>query len=126
MLGGCDYEGVVLINPESLHQGGRGNKWKVKPFHTVDLKVTQLKCSEGKVRLHEVHGYDTKTGEAAKVTGGINAEVFQRISDAIAKYADVITEVEVSSLKSLVSANPTFRAIRFDKMSLKNSGPSID
>jgi hypothetical protein len=125
-LGGHDYEGVVLINPESLHQGGRGNKWKVKPFHTVDLKVTQLKSSQGKIRVHEVHGYDTKTGETAKVTGGVNAEIFQEISDSMAKYQDVIIEVEVSSLKGLASANPTFKAIRFDKMNPKDLTPSID
>lgn len=125
-LGGQDYEGVVLINPESLHQGGRSNKWKVKPFHTVDLNVTQLKNSQGKIRLYEVHGYDIKTGETAKVTGGVNAEIFQQISDAVAKHQDVIIEAEVSSLKSLASANPTFKAVRFDKMSLKNLTPSID
>lgn len=125
-LAGHDYEGVVLINPESLHQGGRSNKWKVKPFHTVDLKVTQLKSSQGKIRVHEVHGYDTKTGETAKVTGGVNAEIFQEISDSMAKYQDVIIEVEVSSLKSLASANPTFKAVRFDKMNRKDLTPSID
>jgi len=125
-IDGQDYEGVVLIKPESLHQSGRSNKWKVKPFHTVDLKVTQLKSPSGKVRLHEVHGYDTKTGETAKVTSGINAAIFQEISDCLPKYQDIIIEVEVSSLKSLASANPTFKAVRFDKMSPKNVGLSID
>jgi len=125
-LDGQDYEGVVLINPESLHQGGRSNKWKVKPFHSVDLKVTQLKSPEGKVRVHEVHGFDTKTGEAAKVTAGITTNVFREISDSLSRYQDAVIEVEVSSLKNLTAANPTFKAIRFDKMSLKHSGPSID
>lgn len=117
MMAGFPYEGIVLINPESLHKGGRSNKWKVKPFHTVDIRVTELKEGHsGKVPLFEVRGYETKTGETAKITGGIIPEVFAEIKRAEQHYASIIVEAEVSSLKGLKSANPTILAVRYDKM----------
>ncbi len=120
ILDGSPYEGLVLIDPESLHKGGRGNKWKVKPFHTVDIRVTELRESHsGKVPLFEVHGCDTKTGETAKITSGIGPALFAQIKRAREQYSSVIVEVEVSSLREFQSANPTIQAIRFDKMGLR-------
>ncbi len=117
MLGGAPYEGLVLIDPESLHRGGRSNKWKVKPFHTVDILVTELREGfSGKVPLFEVHGCDTKSGERAKITSGISPAMFAQLKQAQDQYPTLIIEVEVSSLRELQSANPTIQAIRFDKM----------
>lgn len=117
MLGGAPYEGLVLIDPESLHKGGRSNKWKVKPFHTVDIHVTGLREGfSGKVPLFEVHGCDTKTGKAAKITSGISPAMFEQLEQAQDQYGTLIIEVEVSSLRELQSANPTIQSIRFDEM----------
>jgi hypothetical protein len=117
MFGGQPYEGLVLINPESLHKGGRSNKWKVKPFHTVDIRVTELhKAHSGKVAVFEVHGYDLKSGERAKITSGISPAMFARLQQAKSECSTLIVEAEVSSLKELQSANPTLQTIRFDKM----------
>lgn len=117
MVGGLPYEGLVLIDPESLHKGGRNNKWKVKPFHTVDIRVTELREGHsGKVPLYEIHGYDTKTGETAKITSGVSTAMFASLKQARAQYPALIIEVEVSSLRALQSANPTIQTIRFDKM----------
>jgi len=126
IVAGLPYEGVVLINPESLHKSGRSNKWKVKPFHTVDIRVTELKEGHsGKVALFEVHGYDTKTGETAKITSGISLEMFAAIKRAERQYASVIVEVEISSLKELKSANPTIQAVRYDRMDLPKPEPEL-
>lgn len=117
MLEGLPYEGMVLIDPESLYQGGRSNKWKVKPFHTVDLTVTELfEGHSGKVPLYAVHGCDAKTGAAAKITSGISPALFAQLKQARERYPAVIIEVEVSSLHGLQSANPTIQTIRFDQM----------
>ncbi len=117
MVAGLPYEGLVLIDPESLHRGGRSNKWKVKPFHTRDIRVTELRESHsGKVPLYEVHGCDTKNGETAKITSGIGPAIFAQLKAAREQYSAVIIEVEVSSLRELQSANPTIQSIRFDKM----------
>jgi len=123
LVGGLPYEGLVLIDPESLHKGGRSNKWKVKPFHTVDIRVTELREGHsGKVPLYEVHGHDTKTGETAKITSGISPAIFAQLKQARNQYSRLVIEVEVSSLRELQSANPTIQAIRFDKMgSLKRA-----
>jgi ATP-dependent DNA ligase len=111
----------VLINPESLHKGGRSHKWKVKPFHTVDIVVTELKEGHsGKVPLFEVHGYDTKTGEIVKITSGISPEMFAEMKRAEQQFAAVIVEAELSSLKDLKSANATLLGIRYDKMESLN------
>lgn len=117
IVGGLPYEGLVLIDPESLHKGGRSNKWKVKPFHSVDICVTQL-CRQqtGKVPVYEAHGHDLKTGEMAKITSGISPGLFARLEQARENYSTLIIEVEVSSLRELPSANPTIQSIRFDKM----------
>ncbi|HOC54118.1 MAG TPA: hypothetical protein PKI20_00705 [Verrucomicrobiota bacterium] len=121
MVGGLPYEGLVLINPESLHKGGRSHKWKVKPFHTVDIVVTELKEGHsGKVPLFEVHGYDTKTGEIVKITSGISPEMFAEMKRAEQQFAAVIVEAELSSLKDLKSANATLLGIRYDKMESLN------
>lgn len=126
MMAGLPYEGIVLINPESLHQGGRSNKWKVKPFHTVDIRVTQLKSAHsGKVPIFEVHGSDVKTGETVKITGGITPKMFSEIKRAEQKYAAVMVEAEVSSLKDLKSANPTVLAIRYDRMGSAKREPEL-
>ncbi len=126
MVAGLPYEGIVLINPESLHQGGRSNKWKVKPFHTVDIRVAQLKEGHsGKVPLFEVHGCDVKTGEIVKITSGISPEMFAEIKRAEQEYATVIVEAEVSSLKDLKSANPTLLAIRYDRMVSPKRKPEL-
>jgi len=126
MVAGLPYEGIVLINPESLHQAGRSNKWKVKPFHTVDIRVTELKEGHsGKVPLYEVHGYDTKTGDTAKITSGISPEMFAAIKRAEQRYATVVVEVEISSLKDLKAANPTILAIRHDKMESPKPEPEM-
>lgn len=117
MVGGLPGEGLVLIDPGSLHKAGRSNKWKVKPFHTVDIRVTELhEGHSGKVPLYEVHGYDTKTGETVKITSGVSAAMFARLKQAQDQYAALIIEVEVSSLRTLQSANPTIQTIRLDKM----------
>lgn len=117
MLGGAPYEGLVLIDPQSLHKGGRSNKWKVKPFHTVDIHVIELREGfSGKVPLLEIHGCDTKTGEAAKITSGVSPAMFAQLKQAQEQYPALIIEVELSSLRELQSANPTIQAIRFDKM----------
>lgn len=117
IVGGLPYEGLVLIDPESLHKGGRSNKWKVKPFHTVDICVTEMREGHsGKVTVYEVHGRDIKTGEAAKITSGISPAVFAQLKQAQDRYPTLIIEVEVSSLRELQSANPTIQSIRFDKM----------
>ena len=126
MVAGLPYEGIVLINPESLHQGGRSNKWKVKPFHTVDIRLAQLKEGHsGKVPIFEVHGYDVKTGEIVKITSGISPEVFAEIKRAEQQYATVIVEAEVSSLKDLKSANPTILAVRYDRMVSPKRTPEL-
>jgi hypothetical protein len=126
MVAGLPYEGIVLVNPESLHKGGRSNKWKVKPFHSVDIRVTELKEGHsGKVPLYEVHGYDTKTGNTAKITSGISPEMFAAIKRAEKQYAIVVAETEVSSLKDLKSANPTILAIRYDKMGSPKQEPEL-
>ena len=125
-VGGLPYEGLVLINPESLHQGGRSNKWKVKPFHTVDIRVAQLREGHsGKVPLFEVRGCDVKTGEIVKITSGISPEMFAEIKRAEQEYATVIVEAEVSSLKDLKSANPTILAIRYDRMVSPKRKPEL-
>lgn len=125
-VGGLPYEGLVLINPESLHKGGRSHKWKVKPFHTVDIVVTELKEGHsGKVSVFEVHGYDTKTGETVKITSGISPEVFADMKRAEQQFAAVIVEAEVSSLKDLKSANPTILAIRYDRMVSPKRKPEL-
>lgn len=117
IVGGLPYEGLVLIDPDSLHKGGRSSKWKVKPFHTVDICVTEMREGHsGKVPVYEVHGRDIKSGEAAKITSGISPAVFAQLKQAQDRYPTLIIEVEVSSLRELQSANPTFQSIRFDKM----------
>ena len=126
MVAGLPYEGIVLVNPMSLHQAGRSSKWKVKPFHTVDMRVTELKEGHsGKVHLYEVHGYDTKTGDTAKITSGISPEMFAAIKRAEQQYAAVIVEAEVSSLKDLKSANPTIIAVRYDRMGSPKQEPEL-
>lgn len=117
IVGGLPYEGLVLIDPDSLHKGGRSNKWKVKPFHTVDICVTGMREGHsGKVPVYEVHGRGIKTGEAAKITSGISPAMFAQLKQAQDQYPTLIIEVEVSSLRELQSANPTIQSIRFDKM----------
>ncbi|ODU24114.1 MAG: hypothetical protein ABS95_02355 [Verrucomicrobia bacterium SCN 57-15] len=117
MVAGLPYEGLVLIDPESLHKDGRSSKWKVKPFHTVDIRVTELREGHsGKVPLYEVHGCDVKTGESAKITSGISSDLFARLKQTQEQYPTLVIEVEVSSLRELQSANPTIQSIRFDKM----------
>ena len=107
MVGGLPYEGLVLIDPESLHKGGRSNKWKVKPFHTVDIRVTELhEGHSGKVPLYEVHGYDTKTGETVKITSGVSPAMFARLKQAQDQYPALIIEVEVSSLRRASISQP--------------------
>ncbi len=126
MLGGLPYEGLVLIDPESVHKGGRGNKWKVKPFHTVDIQVTELQEGHsGKVPLYEVHGYDTKSGETVKITSGISPAMFASLNEAQDHYPALIVEVEVSSLKDLQSANPTIQTVRFDRMGPPKREPQL-
>ena len=126
MVAGLPYEGIVMVNPESLHKGGRSNKWKVKPFHSVDIRVTELKEGHsGKVPLYEVHGYDTKTGDTAKITSGISPEMFAAIKRAEQQYAAVVVEAEVSSLKDLKSANPTIIAVRYDRMGSPKQEPEL-
>lgn len=116
-LHGQPYEGLVLIDPDSLHTGGRANKWKVKPFHTQDIRVTELKQDQtGKAPVHAVYGYDTKTGQSAKITSGVSPALFAQLQFALAEYPQVIVEVELSSLRDFASANPTLLSIRFDKM----------
>lgn len=126
MVGGLPYEGLVLIDPESLHKGGRSNKWKLKPFHSVDIHVTELHESHsGKVPLYAVQGYNTKTGETAKITSGVSPAMFGRLKQARDQYPELIIEVEISSLKELQSANPTIQTIRFDKMGSPKREPQM-
>lgn len=126
MVGGLPGEGLVLIDPGSLHKAGRSNKWKVKPFHTVDIRVTELhEGHSGKVPLYEVHGYDTKTGETVKITSGVSPAMFARLKQAQDQFAALIIEVEVSSLRTLQSANPTIQTIRFDKMGSPKLEPEL-
>jgi hypothetical protein len=114
---GQEYEGLVLIDPDSMHTGGRANKWKVKPFHTQDICVTGLEQNQaGKVPVRVIYGYDTKTGETVKITSGVSPAVFSQVQHAQTHYSQVIVEVEVSSLRALASANPTLLSIRFDRM----------
>lgn len=117
---GQDYEGMVLIDPDGIHRSGRSGKWKVKPFHSVDIRITNLRRQNaGAVMVHEMHGVDTKSGESAKITSGVTAGLFATLSRAVTQYREVVIEAQVSSLKSLPAANPTFQAIRYDKMSLR-------
>lgn len=126
IVGGLPYEGIVLIDPESLHKGGRSNKWKVKPFHTVDIRVTELQeGNSGKVPLYEIRGYDTKTRETVKITSGISPAMFAQLKQAQDQYPVLIVEAEVSSLKELQSANPTIQTIRFDKMGSPKPEPKM-
>lgn len=126
IVGGLPYEGIVLIDPESLHKGGRSNKWKVKPFHTVDIRVTELQeGNSGKVPLYEIRGYDTKTRETVKITSGISPAMFAQLKQAQDQYPVLIVEAEVSSLKELQSANPTIQTIRFDKMGSPKPEPEM-
>ncbi len=126
MVAGLPYEGIVLVNPESLHKGGRSNKWKVKPFHTLDIRVTELRAGHsGTVPLFEVHGYDTKTGDTAKITSGISPEMFAALERTEKRYAAMVVEAEVSSLKDLNAANPTLLTIRYDKMGSPKPEPEL-
>ena len=98
----------------------------MKPFHTVDIRVAQLKEGHsGKVPLFQVHGCDVKTGEIVKITSGISPEMFAEIKRAEQEYATVIVEAEVSSLKDLKSANPTLLAIRYDRMVSPKRTPEL-
>lgn len=117
MFAGSPYEGLVLIDPQSVHKGGRTNKWKVKPFHSRDIRVTNLRESHsGKVPIYEIHGQDAQSGESIKITSGISPTIFAQLKRAWGQYSVVVVEVEVSSLRALQSANPTIQSIRFDKM----------
>lgn len=117
MFAGSPYEGLVLIDPQSVHKGGRTSKWKVKPFHSLDIRVTDVRERHGgKVPIYEVHGQDTKSGASTKITSGISPAIFAQLNRARSQHPVVIVEVEVSSLRELQSANPTIQSIRFDKM----------
>ncbi len=117
MFDGSPYEGLVLIDPQSVHKGGRTSKWKVKPFHSLDIRVTDVRERHGgKVPIYEVHGQDTKSDASINITSGISPAIFAQLKRARSQHAVVIVEVEVSSLRELQSANPTIQSIRFDKM----------
>ena len=128
IIDGDSYEGTVLIDPDSLHKGGRSNKWKVKPFHTVDVKVTSFSSKDtGKVMTYEVKGEDTKTGEKIRVCTGISPEFYKEVKDASQRFESVIVEVEALAIKSLAHGNPTLKNIRYDKMSpLQKVGTGIE
>ena len=117
MIEGEPYEGTVLIDPDSVHKGGRSNKWKVKPFHTVDVKVTSFSSKDtGKVITYEVQGEDIKSGEKIRVCTGISPEFYKEVKEAKSKYEQVIVEVEALAIKNLAHGNPTLKNIRYDKM----------
>jgi hypothetical protein len=117
---GEPYEGLVAVDPNSVHRPGRNNKWKFKPFHSVDVRLTAWSSRHtGKVMTYTLEGVDTKTGEAFKMFTGISPEVYQEIQDAGLKYQHVIIEVEALALKSLSHSNPTFKSVRYDKMTPK-------
>jgi hypothetical protein len=121
MFGGKPYEGIVLINPDSIHLPGRSNKWKVKPFHTVDIEVTSLVSKDtGKVITYEVQGFDTKSGEKVRLFTGINKSQFEEMQKAKLEYEKLIIEVEALAIKSLQHGNPTFKSVRYDKMPLRS------
>ena len=114
------YEGLVAINPESTHKGGRSNKWKFKPFHSVDVRVTSYSCRDtGKVTTYTIEGKDTKTGEKIRLFTGISPELYQEIVRAHSMYKEVIVEVEALAIKSLAHGNPTLKGVRYDKMEPK-------
>lgn len=120
IYGGHPYEGMVLINPKSVYKAGRSNKWKVKPFHTLDLCVTQLEAkTSGKTSVFEVRGEDLKSGQSVRVFSGIGSEQYEELQAAAQHYRDVIIEVEALALKELPNANPTFKTVRYDRMEPK-------
>lgn len=119
-FGGAPYEGLVGIKPQSVHQSGRSNKWKFKPFHSVDIQVISFNSRHtGKVQTYEVCGRDTKTGESVRICTGISPEMFAQIEDAAQDYETVILEVEALAIKNLAHGNPTLKAVRWDKMTPK-------
>ncbi len=120
-------EGLVAIIPDSVHRSGRGNKYKFKPFHSVDVRVTGFSSRDtGKVTTYTIEGEDTKTGEKINLFTGISPELYQEVVNAHDKYKEVIVEVEALAIKSLAHGNPTLKCVRYDKMSLKEDALSID
>ena len=76
---GDPYEGLVAIDPNSPHKGGRSNKWKFKPFHSIDARITSHSCRDtGKVTTYTVEAVDIKTGETVKIFTGISPETPRR------------------------------------------------
>lgn len=111
------YEGLVAINPDSTHKAGRNNKWKFKPFHSLDIEVTGLQTSNtGKTRTFRIDGKDTKTQTPVSLYTGISPTLFSEIEQATVQYKAVILEIEALAIKSLQHANPTVKAIRYDRM----------
>ena len=125
MFSGEPYEGLVGIDPESVHKGGRSNKWKFKPFHSVDVRITGCsKSDKGKTTSYQILGEDIKSGETIKLFTGISPETYQEVLDAQQKYSAVVIEVEALAIKSLAHGNPTLKGIRYDKMTQK--APEIE
>jgi len=117
---GEPYEGLVGIDPNSLHKGGRSNKWKFKPFHSIDARITSPSCrNTGKVTTYTVEAIDIKTGEAVRIFTGISPELYAEILEAEKNYKGTIVEIEALALKSLNHSNPTLKGIRYDKMEPK-------
>jgi hypothetical protein len=117
---GEPYEGLVAIDPNSQHKGGRSNKWKFKPFHSVDAKITSHSCrNTGKVITYTVEAVDTKTGEPVRVFTGISPELYAEILGAEQNYKETIGEIEALALKDINHGNPTLKGIRYDKMEPK-------
>jgi hypothetical protein len=114
---GDPYEGLVAIDPNSPHKGGRSNKWKFKPFHSIDARITSHSCRDtGKVTTYTVEAVDIKTGETVKIFTGISAELHAEIVEAEKNYKETIVEIEALALKCLNHGNPTLKSIRYDKM----------
>lgn len=123
---GEPYEGLVGIDPLSVHKGGRSNKWKFKPFHSVDVRITDLsKSDKGKTISYQINGEDIKSGEKVKLFTGISPELYEELTKAKQDYKEVVIEVEALAIKSLAHGNPTLKAIRYDKM-IQNSQPGIE
>jgi hypothetical protein len=114
---GDPYEGLVAIDPNSPHKGGRSNKWKFKPFHSIDARITSHSCRDtGKVTTYTVEAVDIKTGETVKIFTGISPELHAEIVEAEKNYKETIVEIEALALKCLNHGNPTLKSIRYDKM----------
>lgn len=104
-------EGLVLINPNATYTPGRKTKWKLKPFHSVDVQITH-------VTNKHLEGINIKTGKPIKIYTGLRTEVLKEIQQRLPR-ENIIVEVEELAFNT-DSSNPTLKQIRNDRCTLRN------